>query len=126
MSKQLSKALHLVCETENVEVVHLRDKFDGATPDTEWIGALGSEGSWIIISGDTQIQKKPHERKAWKDSGLTLFVFTKGWTEANFWEQAWRLFRWWPDIMKHAERHPTNAGFSVGWKQAPGKFPKII
>ena len=32
--------------------IHLRDRFALDTKDPEWIGQLGKEGDWIIVSGD--------------------------------------------------------------------------
>lgn len=59
---------------------HLQEKFSPDTKDEDWIRALGREADWIVISGDYRIGKSAHERRAWHESGLTVFFLSKGWT----------------------------------------------
>lgn len=37
-------ALTILAARQGNDIVHLRDRFDPATPDPEWIRALGREG----------------------------------------------------------------------------------
>jgi len=75
----------------DIEVVHLRYKFEASTPDPTWLEALGSEGDWYVLSGDYKITKKPHERAAWLASSLTCFFLKKGWMTQGYWEQPKKL-----------------------------------
>lgn len=65
-----------------------------------------------------RISQNEFERKAWRDSGLTAFFFTKGWTNIKFWDQAWRLIKWWPSIVEQAQKIRPGAGFVVPLKSA--------
>ena len=44
MSPYHAKGIRGFAELQKHEIVHLREKFDPATPDPVWIEALGSEG----------------------------------------------------------------------------------
>ena len=65
------------------EVVHLREKFGHAVKDTEWIGALNTEGHWVIISGDRRITKNKAEQQAFKSSKLVGFFLASGLQKAK-------------------------------------------
>lgn len=56
------------------QVVCHRDKF-GKThvADEDWIPALGSEGGWVVLSGDLNIAKKRPSRELFLRSGLVGF-----------------------------------------------------
>jgi PIN like domain len=56
------------------EVIHIKDKFGrGDLPDEEWIRALGAEGKWSILSGDTNIAKKRPSREILLSNNLVGF-----------------------------------------------------
>ena len=92
---------------------HLQQKFAADTKDGEWIRALGREGNWIVISGDYRISKNAHERRAWHESGLTVFFLSKGWTNIPPLQQHSKLSLILDEIIRHAERAPAGAGFSI-------------
>ena len=96
------------------EVLSLRDKFPTATKDDEWLRALGREGGWIVISGDIGIQKSPHERLAWKESGLTIFFLSRRWMSLDLYAQHAKLALAIPKILETARKHPRGRGFLVG------------
>lgn len=105
----LAHALSALCEPEN-EVVALRDKSPENVEDVDYFGALKSEGNWAVVSGDRKITRVPHERAAWRESGLTVFFLERGWSKLRYWDICWRLVRWWPTILVHAQT--TEAGIS--------------
>ena len=86
-------------------ITHLRDRFAPSTDDPTWITQLGSEGDWVIISGDERITRGPETKEAWKESGLTAFFFGKGYADLNMWKQVEQFFHWWPEIRREAREH---------------------
>lgn len=119
LSPHLGRALSHLSGYDGHSVHHLREKFSANARDVDWLTDLGRDGNWVVISGDTRISRRPHERQIWADSKLTAFFMSRGWTEQTYWEQAWRLIRWWPEIVRMAARHPSAAGFEVKWQQSP-------
>jgi hypothetical protein len=115
LAPRLARALNALCEGEH-EVIPLRDKFDPATKDTEWIRALAHEGDWVIVSGDTRITRNPGEKAAWQESRLTAFFLAKGWQNAHLWDVAHGLVRWWPTIVQQAKAIEPGAGFEVPFR----------
>ena len=56
------------------EIIHIKDKFGrGDLPDEEWIKALGAEGKWSILSGDTNIARKKPTREILLSNNLVGF-----------------------------------------------------
>ena len=92
---------------------HLRDRFSPGVSDEEWLERLGLEGGWIVISGDDRIRRTPHEREAWRRSGLTVFFLAKGWMHLPLPAQHARLTLCMEDILETARRHPKGKGFVV-------------
>jgi hypothetical protein len=93
--------------------VHLKDEFPPDTSDVEWMQALARRTALIIISGDVNISRNPHEVRAWKEAGHTIFFLRNGWTNLQLWEQAAKLFHLFPEIIKRAKKAKRGSGFMV-------------
>jgi PIN domain-containing protein len=94
-------------------VVHLRDEFLPNVEDAVWMKALAKEEDLVIVTADVAINRNPHEIRAWKEAGHTLFFFKPGWTDLTFWEQANKFTRCFPEIIKQAMRSERSAAFTV-------------
>lgn len=122
LAPYLAKAIAALCEPEDVQVVHLRDRFTENTPDVEWIEALSMDADWVGVAIN-RFKKTPFEREALRRSGLTAFILVKGWGNQKYWDQAAQLVRWWPRIMEQAELVQPGAIFEVPWKfSGKGRF----
>jgi len=94
-------------------VVHLRDEFLPNVEDAVWMKALAKEEDLVIVTADVAINRNPHEIRAWKEAGHTLFFLKPGWTDLAFWEQANKFTRCFPEIIKQAMRSERSAAFTV-------------
>jgi hypothetical protein len=101
---------------------HLQVKFPANTKDEVWIRALGSEGGWVVISGDYRIGKSEHERRAWHESGLTIFFLSKGWTNITPLQQHSKLASILEKIIEEAGRALAGSGFSISMN---GKIERV-
>ena len=72
---------------------------------------LAGESDWIIVSGD--IRRNPHEVAAWREAGHTIFFLTAGWTNLEFWGQAQKFVKCFPEIIARAERAQNGTIFMV-------------
>ena len=102
LSPRLAQAIGALSSVDGHEVIHLRDKFDPSTKDEIWIPALAGEGDWILICGDLNIVRTKAQRPIWRASRMVGFFLKPGWMAQGPWEQAWRLVRWWPVIVKQS------------------------
>lgn len=75
---------------------------------------LERETDWVIISGDQCIRKNPHEIKAWKAAGHTTFFLKKAWMTLQFWEQAHKMVKCFPELIDCAEKSERGQQFQVG------------
>lgn len=127
LSQSLAHAIHALCEPEERvrEVVHLRDRFAPNTTDHEWIDALATEGGWIVVSQDG-FRKNDLEREALRQSGLTIFVLQRQWTQHRHWDKAHNLVKWWPIILDHSRKMKRGGAFRVPWRlMGCGQFEQI-
>jgi hypothetical protein len=114
ISPAIAAALNVLSEREGVAVVHLRDMFHRKVTDIEWLESLAkSDDEWFVLSGDVRVTSKPHERLAWKNSGLTVFFLKRGYMAIPFWHQAWKLIRWWPTILNAAKTLSHGSSYTV-------------
>jgi hypothetical protein len=95
----LARALHLIFESDGDVVVALKDKFGRANlTDAEWIGALGSEGGWAVLSADRRIAKQRPSRDAFIAASLVGFFFPSSLQKASLAKQTARVLTIWQDI----------------------------
>lgn len=112
LAPKLARGFHQFVKGEH-EVVHLRDRFAGSTPDVEWMRKLAEEAEWVIVSGDVAIRSNPHEVAAWQQAGHTIFFLKAGWTNFEFWQQVQKLAKCFPEIIKRAKDARRGDSFVV-------------
>jgi hypothetical protein len=115
LSVAMARAIATLAAAQEIEIVHLQDRFDPSTPDHEWIPRIRDEG-FIIISGDPRITRNPANRQAWLESGLTAFFLADGWAQRRFWIQAGELVRWFPIIIETVRRCQPGSGFLLPFR----------
>jgi hypothetical protein len=110
LSPKLARCLDVLVEPEH-RVIHLKEKFAADTPDTVWMRLLAKESDWIVISGDLQIRRNPHEIRAWQEAGHTTFFLKKGWIDLPRWDQVWKFSKAFPEVIATAERARKGSAF---------------
>ena len=108
-----ARALAVLGEIQEYEIVHLRDRFRPETPDEDWIRELSNEGGWVIVSGDPRISRSKPIRTVWRESGITAFFFGDGWASRKYWNQAADLVKWWPIIVLQARSAVPGTGYLI-------------
>jgi hypothetical protein len=113
VSTNLTQAIAALAVLDGDEVVHLRTHYHQATLDPVWLRGLGAhEPEAVVISADPRITRSPHEQAAWLSSGLTTF-FLRSFADLSIWDQAAKLVKWWPEIVRQARAAPRGTGFLV-------------
>jgi hypothetical protein len=74
---------------------------------------LAQQGDWVIVSGDPRISRGAAEKAAWRESRLTAFFFSHGWTNKQYWWQATHIVEWWPRIVLEARTAHSGTGFQI-------------
>lgn len=96
---RLAAALHTIFEPTH-EIVALRSKFGRSDlKDEEWIGALGKEGGWAVLSADMAIAKKKPSRDLFLGAGLVGFFFSPAMQKWPLNRQAARVLVIWQDMV---------------------------
>jgi hypothetical protein len=112
ISPKVARALNCLVEPQHT-VTHLKEKFLANTPDVDWMRKLAEESDWIVVSGDTNISRNPHEVNAWKAAGHTIFFLSPGWTHLERFEQASKLLALFPRITELALKAKRGSAYMV-------------
>jgi hypothetical protein len=117
-------ALHAIAQADGDRVVHLGDLFPRTVPDVEWLPRLAQreDGPYVIISGDERITRHPHERAAWRATGLTAFFLVDGWQNVRIWDKTWVFFRWWPQMRQIARTVRQGEGYRVPFRYGANRI----
>lgn len=96
---RLAQALHVIFEADGDEVASLRQKFGrDDIKDADWIGRLGTEGGWAVLSADRRIAKQRPSRELFIRAGLIGFFFPPSLQRQPLHRQAARVITLWPAI----------------------------
>jgi hypothetical protein len=116
ISTRIVRALQHLTEGDGCQLVHLSERFPEGAADIVWISELSSQGSWILVSGDISIRRRPDERRVFELAKLPAFFLAKGWVNVSLWDQAVAMVKCWPTIMQHAKRCKSGDCYEVPLK----------
>lgn len=117
----MARSIQLLVAGDGHIVVALRDRFPANTPDVEWLGTLGAEGGWSILTLDQMIARRPAERLALHRSQVTAYFMAAAWQKLTTLEKTARLLLCWPKLCQAATlvragalfELPVNAGSTL-------------
>lgn len=66
--------------------------------DEHWAAIFRKFGGRVIVTGDKNIAKRPHQLEAFREIGLIGFVFDKRWAGADLAHKCASLVHWWHRI----------------------------
>jgi hypothetical protein len=118
LSPRYAQSLDILSQRDGYRVVHLQHKFPRDVKDPDWLRALGEEGGWVVISGDTRIVRNAELKREWSKACLTTFFLSAGWGNASYWSQIGLLVRWWPSILEKARLVELGSGFEVPFRMS--------
>lgn len=118
LSPHIAVAINALVEHEGHHVIALRKKFPPNTDDAVWIEALGEDGGWVVISGDTSITRRAAERQAWRQAKVIGFFVMPGRRKLNPLIQTARLLMWWDSLVAQARLVEGGAIFQLPVKSS--------
>lgn len=90
LSRKIAKVLALLGE----DVCHVRDRFSGSTPDTEWLEWAAAEGR-IVVTGDLKMRSRRNEVEVFRALSITAVFLEPSIRRMKRWDQAlWMLNHW--------------------------------
>lgn len=96
LPQRLARSLAELFDGEH-RVEHIRDKFgSGSLADADWIGRLGQERGWCVLTGDRNIARKRPSRELFLRNDLVGFFPAPSLLAAGRNIQAARILMLWP------------------------------
>ena len=68
--------------------------------DVPWLKRFADDGGKVVISGDTNMKHRAHERLG----GFIVIFFEPQWSKWKFWRKCALLINWWPVIAAKIRR----------------------
>ena len=75
----------------------------GERGDEHWVKRFAVDGGRVIVTGDTKMRIRDHERAALVESGLITYCFERQWSDVNFFTKSAMLLHWWTRIRIHMD-----------------------
>ena len=85
------------------EIAFLKEKYPQRTGDELWLPEVTAQG-YIFVTTDRRIYKNEAQHRICRDARATGFFLAKGFEHLMKWEQAAKLFGYWPKILKAAAK----------------------
>lgn len=117
----LSPKYPVMLRALEVDVVHLREKFDRRVDDDVWMRQVASEGL-VAVTQDRAIERRPHEAEVRRRVGLRMIYLPAAFMKMGLWEQAHFLVKMWPVIATAAEGMRPGLGLLL---QQRGRFRNV-
>lgn len=89
-----------------------KDSDYSAKDDSPWVRRFAADGGRVVISGDTRMMEKPHERLALLECKLTTIFFSSPWHSWKFCRKCALVMHWWP-VLLDTVRKPEPGFFRV-------------
>jgi|SRR3954451_4146876 len=87
--------------------------------DAPWIKRFAEAGGKVVISGNTDMKARPHERKALVETGMVVIFFESSWNQWDFFRKCSLLLHWWPMIVRQLKTAKPSSFWHV-----PAVWPK--
>jgi hypothetical protein len=98
MPRRLVRMLNTGYGSQGFEFVYETEFAAARDEDEFWATAFRRFGGEVILSGDKNIAKKPHQIIAFKENELICFFFDKRWANQDVTFQVAHMMFWWPRI----------------------------
>ena len=101
-------------------------QFAPATAEDQfWATAFRRFGGEIVITGDKNIAKRPHQIIAFKDNDLICFFCEGRWSEMPQAYKAAHLIYWWPRIQEKIRKSVPRDCWWIPLMIKPDPFTKV-
>ncbi|MDF1734932.1 MAG: hypothetical protein P1U37_06575 [Minwuia sp.] len=104
---------------------HWEPSFASSSAEDEfWAAAFTRFGGQVVLTGDKNIARRPHQIAAFREHGLIGFYCARTWAQSDLAYKSAHLIRWWPTIHEMiAEAKPGDAWWvPMGLR---GEFKKV-
>ncbi len=93
--------------------------------DSPWIVRFAKVGGKVIISGDTKMKSRFHERRALVEAGFVTIFFESKWSNWRFFKKCALLLHWWPEIARAAKSAPPGTFWHIPGHWNDGKLRQV-
>jgi hypothetical protein len=94
--------------------------------DEFWAVAFRRFGGEVVISGDKNIAKRPHQISAFQQNGLISFFMLKTWANQDLTFQAAHTIAWWPRIQAQLAKSREGDTYWVPMAIRNVPFVKVV
>lgn len=111
--------------TQGFEFVYETEFASARADDEFWATAFRRFGGEVVLSGDKNIAKKPHQIIAFKDNGLICFFVDRRWGNTDGAFKVAHMIYWWPKIQMRLKSSKPRDCWWVPMGIRPDEFRKV-
>ena len=113
ISYRIANALDDLSSLDGDKVEHILERYRQGVQDTVWLTDLATNNpSNVVILTTDSLNKNKAETQARIQSGITVFML-KNWKSQSYWDIAYRLVKYFPEIKKQAQTGKPKVAYSV-------------
>lgn len=123
--QRLARLLRTGFADQGFEFIYEKEFAPGNASDEFWAVAFKRFGGAVVISGDKNIAKRPHQILAFKENDLIGFFCESRWAGMDGAYKVAHLIYWWPRIQAQIEKSKPRDCWWVPVAIKPGEFRKV-
>jgi hypothetical protein len=110
---------------QGFEFVYEAQFAEPTAEDEFWAVAFRRFGGEVVLSGDKNIAKRPHQIAAFKENGLKCFFMLHGWSSMDIVFKVAHTIAWWPRIQGQIAKCGPGDAYWVPMALRPVPFKKV-
>jgi hypothetical protein len=114
VSKYLARMLDAWDRRHTVRHISEDSRLGVTASDVEIINVLSREEiPEVLVTADCNMKRVADERKALKESGLTVIFLARSFSQLTPHTQAWKLLKLWPTVTREVDRVKVPTAFEI-------------
>jgi hypothetical protein len=113
-------------EYPKFSIKHIPEVFERGVQDTDWLQRAGAMNPKpVILSADHRILRNKVEKDVLKEAGLTFLLLACGWSDSSWPDQAWKIIKAWPKVLKTLAIVTKPAVYEITLKSKIRRLPPL-
>jgi hypothetical protein len=107
----------------------IRDVWDEdlvGTSDEVLLSTLGQRGFAALVTRDSRMLSAAARRAVWRNSRVSVFMADGKFGNLSIFEQARRLFWWWPTIVQQGQAGPQGGAWRIAADLVPSGMRQVF
>lgn len=125
LPRRLVRMLQTGFGDHGYEFLYITEFASANSPDEFWASAFKRFGGSVVVTGDKNIARRPHQIEAFRENDLICFFCDKRWAACDVTFKVAHIVFWWPRIHSQIQLSNPRDCWWVPMAIAPKDFRKV-